>query len=95
MGGDHAPDFASNAAALAYISGLEIAKGNGDIIDYSAPLYSLKRNVEGNPRQSIFMIKQYNTTIGCVVISMIIGLMTFIIRILLLITAMNTEMTFP
>ena len=64
MGGDHAPDFASNAAALAYISGLEIAKGNGDIIDYSAPLYSLKRNVEGNPRQSIFMIKQYNTTIG-------------------------------
>ena len=64
MGGDHAPDFASNAAALAYISGLEIAKGNGDIIDYRAPLVSLKRNVEGNPRQSIFMIKQYNTTIG-------------------------------
>ena len=64
MGGDHAPDFATNAAALAYISGLEIAKGNGDIIDYRAPLVSLKRNVEGNPRQSIFMIKQYNTTIG-------------------------------
>ncbi|MEL1232190.1 MAG: TonB-dependent receptor plug domain-containing protein, partial [Candidatus Neomarinimicrobiota bacterium] len=64
MGGDHAPDFASNAAALAYISGLEIAKGNGDIIDYRAPLVSLKRNVEGNPRQSIFMTKQYNTTIG-------------------------------
>tara|TARA_B100000029_G_scaffold516450_1_gene629927 strand:+ start:6334 stop:9339 length:3006 start_codon:yes stop_codon:yes gene_type:complete len=64
MGGDHAPNFTSNAAALAYISGLEIAKGNGSIIDYRAPMYSLKRNVEGNPRQSIYMYKSYNQTIG-------------------------------
>ena len=50
MGGSHAPDFASASAALAYISGLDIAVGNGDILAYKAPLYSLKRNVEGNPR---------------------------------------------
>ncbi len=53
MGGDHAPDFASGAEALAYLSGLDIAVGNGDIIGYEAPLYSLKRNVEGGPRQSV------------------------------------------
>ena len=53
MGGDHAPDFPSAAAALAYISGLDLAVGDGDIIGYNAPLYSLKRNVEGGPRQSI------------------------------------------
>ena len=53
MGGDHAPDFASAAEALAYISGLDLAVGDGDIIGYSAPLYSLKRNVEGGPRQDI------------------------------------------
>ena len=48
MGGSHAPDFASASAALAYVSGLDIAVGNGDTIAYKAPLYSLKRNVEGN-----------------------------------------------
>lgn len=53
MGGDHAPDFATGAEALAYISSLDIAVGAGDIIDYNAPLYSLKRNVEGGPRQSV------------------------------------------
>ena len=53
MGGDHAPDFASGAEALAYISSLDIAVGAGDIIDYNAPIYSLKRNVEGEPRQDI------------------------------------------
>lgn len=53
MGGDHAPDFASAAEALAYISSLDIAVGAGEIIDYRAPLYSLKRNVEGGPRQNI------------------------------------------
>lgn len=53
MGGDHAPDFESGADALAYISSLDIAVGNGDIIDYRAPLYSLKRNVEGGPRQDV------------------------------------------
>ena len=53
MGGDHAPDFATGAEALAYISSLDIAVGTGDIIDYSAPLVSLKRNVEGGPRQSV------------------------------------------
>ena len=53
MGADHAPDFASGAEALAYLSGLDVAVGAGDIIGYNAPLYSLKRNVEGAPRQSI------------------------------------------
>ena len=53
MGAEHAPDFASGAAALAYLSSLDVAVGDGDIIGYSAPLYSLKRNVEGGPRQSI------------------------------------------
>ncbi len=53
MGGDHAPDFAGSAEALAYISSLDIAVGAGDIIGYSAPLVSLKRNVEGGPRQNV------------------------------------------
>lgn len=53
MGGDHAPDFASGAEALAYISALDIAIGAEEIIDYRAPLYSLKRNVEGGPRQDV------------------------------------------
>ena len=53
MGGDHAPDFARAAEALAYISGLDLAVGDGDIIGYSAPLVSLKRNVEGGPRQDV------------------------------------------
>ena len=53
MGGDHAPDFATAAQALAYISSLDIAVGGGEVIDYKAPLYSLKRNVEGGPRQNI------------------------------------------
>ena len=53
MGGDHAPDFASPAAALAYISSLDLAVGAGEISAYSAPLYSLKRNVEGGPRQDV------------------------------------------
>ena len=53
MGGDHAPDFASGAEALAYISSLDIAVGAEDIIGYKAPLYSLKRNVEGGPRQDV------------------------------------------
>ena len=53
MGGDHAPNFDSAAEALAYISSLDIAVGAEEIIDYRAPLYSLKRNVEGGPRQNI------------------------------------------
>ena len=53
MGGDHAPDFASGAEALAYISQLDLALGAEEIAGYSAPLYSLKRNVEGGPRQDI------------------------------------------
>ena len=64
MGGSHAPDFPSAAAALAYIADLNIQVGNGDILGYSAPLYSLKRNVEGNPRQAIFMYRSWNQTVG-------------------------------
>ncbi|MCY4129558.1 MAG: TonB-dependent receptor [Gammaproteobacteria bacterium] len=53
MGGDHAPNFTSGRAALNYIAGLEQMVADGDIIGFHAPLYSLKRNVEGLPRQSI------------------------------------------
>ena len=64
MGGDHAPDFASGAAALAYLANLDLAVGDGSILGYKAPLYSLKRNVEGNPRQSIFAYKSFTQTVG-------------------------------
>ena len=64
MGGSHAPDFATGAAALAYINGLNTQVANEEILGYSAPLVSLKRNVEGNPRQGIQTYKSYNTTIG-------------------------------
>ena len=47
------PNFDTGAGALAYISALDIAVGAEEIIDYRAPLYSLKRNVEGGPRQNI------------------------------------------
>ena len=53
MGGEHAPNFTSGAQALGYISALDLAVTNDEIIGYHAPLYSLKRNVEGAPRQSI------------------------------------------
>jgi outer membrane receptor protein involved in Fe transport len=64
MGGDHAPNFTSAAEALGYIASLDQAVAAGDIIDYGAPLYSLKRNVEGNPRQSIFKYTNAVTEIG-------------------------------
>ena len=64
MGGDHAPDFPSGAAALAYLANLDLAVGDGSILGYKAPLYSLKRNVEGNPRQSIFAYKSFTQTVG-------------------------------
>ena len=68
MTGDHAPDFATAAEALAYISNLQLSIGtvvNGEtIIDYRSPLTSLKRNVEGNPRQSIFNYKSFTNTVG-------------------------------
>jgi hypothetical protein len=54
MGGDHAPDFATGALALAYINGLDTSVAAGDIMSYKTPLVYLKRNVEGNPRQSIY-----------------------------------------
>ena len=43
MGGSHAPDFATGAAALAYINGLNTAVADGTILGYSAPLVSLKK----------------------------------------------------
>jgi outer membrane receptor protein involved in Fe transport len=64
MGGDFAPDFATSAEALAYISALDIAVGDGSIIDYNAPLTSLKRNVEGDPRQAIFSYDNLVQTFG-------------------------------
>ena len=64
MGGSHAPDFATGAAALSYINALDASVAAGTILAYEAPLYSLKRNVEGNPRQGIQTYKSYNTTIG-------------------------------
>ena len=64
MGGDHAPDFPSAATALAYLSTLAQAVGDGDIIDYRAPLYSLKRNVEGGPRQNVTTYENTVSTYG-------------------------------
>ena len=64
MGGEHAPNFANGAEALAYISGLDLAVNNGDIIGYNAPLYSLKRNVEGAPRQSITLFDNVTQVYG-------------------------------
>ena len=64
MGGDHAPDYETGAAALAYLANLDLAVGDGSILGYKAPLYSLKRNVEGNPRQSIFAYKSFTQTVG-------------------------------
>ena len=68
MAGSHAPDFATAAEALAYISGLQLSIGtvvDGEtIIDYRSPLTSLKRNVEGNPRQSIYNYKSFTNTVG-------------------------------
>ena len=64
MGGSHAPDFATAAEALAYIASLDLAVTNGEILGYKAPLVSLKRNVEGNPRQSIFAYKSFTNTVG-------------------------------
>jgi outer membrane receptor protein involved in Fe transport len=68
MAGGHAPDFATAAEALAYISGLQLSIGtvvDGEtIIDYRSPLTSLKRNVEGNPRQSIYNYKSFTNTVG-------------------------------
>ena len=80
MVGDHAPNFVSDPLdmvggktaaqkALAYISALNLSIGELDtdgnkIIDFRSPLTSLKRNVEGNPRQSIFMYKSFTNTVG-------------------------------
>ncbi len=80
MVGDNAPNFVSDPVdmeggktgaqkALAYISGLNLSIGGLDadgnkIIDFRSPLTSLKRNVEGNPRQSIYMYKSFTNTIG-------------------------------
>ena len=49
---------------LAYIASLDLAVTNGSILGYKAPLVSLKRNVEGNPRQSIFAYKSFTNTVG-------------------------------
>ncbi len=64
MGGDYAPDFATSADALAYISGLDLAVGDGDILGYNAPLTSLKRNVEGGARQAVFTYENLVQTFG-------------------------------
>ncbi|MCY4096204.1 MAG: TonB-dependent receptor [Gammaproteobacteria bacterium] len=64
MGGDHAPDFASGREALQYISGLEQAVSEGEIVGFEAPLYSLKRNVEGLPRQSIRTYENITHVLG-------------------------------
>ena len=64
MGGDHAPNFASGREALQYISGLDQAVSEGTILGYRAPLYSLKRNVEGLPRQSIRTYENITQTFG-------------------------------
>ena len=64
MGGDHAPDFAGASEALAYISALDLAVGAGEILGYSAPLVSLKRNVEGGPRQNVTTYENIVSILG-------------------------------
>ncbi|MXY91052.1 MAG: TonB-dependent receptor plug domain-containing protein [Gammaproteobacteria bacterium] len=65
MIGDHAPNFTSGAEALNYINGLSTRVGEDDqIFGYSAPLYSLKRNVEGAPRQSITLYDNLTQVYG-------------------------------
>ena len=60
MGGSHAPNFATGAAALSYINSLNSQVADGSIIDYMAPVRSLKRNVEGGPRT--YATKYQNVT---------------------------------
>ena len=60
MGGSHAANFATGADALAYISALNGQVADESILAYSAPIRSLKRNVEGGPRT--FATKYENIT---------------------------------
>lgn len=64
MGGAHAPDFATGSAALAYISSLNSQVADGSIIDYHAPIRSLKRNVEGGPRKFTQSFENLTYAIG-------------------------------
>ena len=64
MGGSHAPDFATGADALAYIAGLQSQVADGSIIDYNAPIRSLKRNVEGGPRTFTQSFRNYTYSFG-------------------------------
>ena len=49
---------------LLFEAATDASVANGGIIGFAAPLYSLKRNVEGNPRQSIFKYTNAVTEIG-------------------------------
>ena len=64
MGGDHAPNFATGAEALSYINSLNSQVADGSIIDYMAPVRSLKRNVEGGPRTFATKYKNITYAIG-------------------------------
>ena len=64
MGGSHAPNFATGAEALAYISSLDGQVASGDIIAYKAPIRSLKRNVEGGPRKYSTLFENITASVG-------------------------------
>ena len=64
MGGDHAPNFATGAEALSYINSLNSQVADESIIDYMAPVRSLKRNVEGGPRTYATKYKNITYAIG-------------------------------
>ena len=64
LGGSHAPNFATGAAALSYISSLNSLVADESIIGYSAPVRSLKRNVEGGPRKYTESYRNITYSVG-------------------------------
>ena len=64
MGGSHAPNFATGADALAYISALNGQVADESILAYSAPIRSLKRNVEGGPRTYATKYENITASLG-------------------------------
>ena len=64
MGASHAPDFVDGDAALAYISSLNGQVADETILAYSAPIRSLKRNVEGGPRKYSTLYENITMSLG-------------------------------
>lgn len=58
------PDTGLFSPRLLFEAATDASVANGGIIGFAAPLYSLKRNVEGDPRQSIFKYTNAVAEIG-------------------------------